>query len=432
MGRRVFVTGYGLVCGNGNSATEFWDNCSKGISGLKLIPEWEHMDIGIAGIVPWQAWSASEIDLMNIERTRRSTMVRKAMWESLNMSGLDTSGLEEIGIYMGIDFYAPDELFLDCVINLYPQGKGEDRWENFNLGYSVTESVKNIFNKSGSFDVIRALNLCTHQSGIERVMRHEVKIPGRSRTINNLCVSSAQSIGEAFWAIQSGEQDVVLAGGLEEYSFISAFTFSKLGVYVKASSPEFACIPFDENRKGTVLGEGAGILVLESEDSVKRRGGKILAEILGYGTSNNLYHVTNSPPDGRGLIRSMQGALKQSCLQESEIDLVVAHGTGTYVNDSSEATAINSVFPSRPPVHSLKSYVGHTLSAAGVLNVISGMMEMQNSWLLPTLYLKKPAKNCDLNHIPQGGMAKKVRNFISNAAGFGGFNASLVLGDGHE
>lgn len=429
MSRRVFVSGYGLCCGNGLDSQEYWANCSSLKSGLKVQEGWEHLDCRIAGLIDVEGLTPEERQEIEYYRARRSVFTRRALFEALQMSNLDLKTLEEIGIILGIDFYGGDEFTLDFFVNIYPQGKGEDKWENFNLGYAVDRGVKRLLKgkKTGYADLLKSQTLFSYQPWVERYIRSLIKVPGISRTINNLCVSSAQSIGEAYHSIRSGEQDVILTGGLEEYSFVSAFTFSRLGVYVKADKPENSCTPFDARRKGTVLGEGAGILVLESEEHLEKRGGTPIAEVLGYGTSNNVYHVTNSPPDGKGLAQAMRTALERGQVHEKEVDVVVAHGTGTYVNDSSECQAINDVLPSKPYVHSMKSYVGHTLSLAGALNFITGLLEMKHGFVLPTIFLKTPGKNCDVNHVPAKGVEKDVKTIITNAAGFGGFNASLLF-----
>jgi len=429
MNRKVFVSGYGLCSPNGLDTEQYWKNCSNLESGLKRQKDWDHLDCKIAGLIPVEGLSDEEKDEIAYYKARRSVFTRRALFEALQMSGLDYASLKEIGIILGIDFYGGDEFTLDFFVNVYPQGKGEDKWENFNLGYAVDRGVKRLMKgkKTGYADLLESQTLFSYQPWIERYIRSLINVPGISRTINNLCVSSSQSIGEAYHAIRSGEQDVIISGGLEEYSFVSAFTFSRLGVYVKADKPENSCTPFDARRKGTVLGEGAGILVLESEEHLEKRGGTPIAQILGYGTSNNIYHVTNSPPDGKGLAQAMQTAMDRGEVNERDIDVVVAHGTGTYVNDSSECQAINEVLPSKPLVHSMKSYVGHTLSLAGALNFITGLLEMKHGFVLPTLFLKNPGKNCDVNHVPSKGVEKKVNTVISNAAGFGGFNASLVF-----
>ncbi len=429
MNKPVFVSGYGLCCGNGLDSSEYWENCSNLKSGLEIVEPWNNLDVRIAALVDEERFTNEEKEECKYYRARRSVFTRRAFQEALKMSGLDCSTLEEIAIILGIDFYGGDEYVLDCFINLYPQGKGEDKWEEFNLGYCVDRGMKRMFNRGSlNKELLQSQTFFGYQSWIERYLREMIKVPGLSRTINNLCASSAQSIGEAYHAIQSGDQEVVITGGLEEYSFISAFTFSKLGVYVNAKSPDQSCIPFDARRKGTVLGEGAGFVILESEEHLKKRGGKALAEVKGYGTSNNCYHVTNSPPDGKGLAQAMGTALKRSGLTQEEIDVVIAHGTGTFVNDSSECQAINEVFPSKPLVHSMKSYVGHTLSLAGALNFITGLLEMKHDFVLPTVFLKTPGKSCDVNHVPREGVKKEVNHFITNAAGFGGFNGSLVGG----
>ena len=424
---RVFLTGYGLCCGNGLDSNEFWENCSSLKTGLRIHEPWSHLDIKIVGLVPEERFTEEELKEVEYFRARRTVFTRRALFEALEMAGLKTENEDEIGIYLGVDYYSGDEYFLYGVINYYPQGKGQDRWEEFDLGYSISRFLRAGLKKDVNTELLKSQTFFGYQPWIDRYIRGLIKKDGTSRVINNLCVSSVQSIGEAFQAIQNGDQDVVISGGLEEYSFVSGFTFSKLGVYVNADDPSNSCTPFDARRKGTVLGEGAGIVILESEEHMKKRGGRPLAEITGYSTTNNVYHVTNSPTQGEGLAQSMQEALDDANLEEKDIDVVVAHGTGTYVNDSSECCAINTVLPSKPLVHSMKSYVGHTLSAAGVINVITGLLEMKHGFVLPTLFLKKPGKNCDVNHVNSKGQSKDVNAFLTNAAGFGGFNGSLVI-----
>ena len=424
---RVFVTGYGLCCGNGLDTNEYWDNCSSLKTGLRVHEPWSHLDIKIVGLVPEERFTEKEKKEVEYFRARRTVFTRRALTEALEMAGVNPQDEEEVGVFLGVDFYSGDEYFLYGVINYYPQGKGEDRWEEFDLGYSISRFLKTGMKKDINTELLKSQTFFGYQPWIDRYIRSLIKKDGTSRIINNLCVSSVQSIGEAFQSIQNGDQDVVISGGLEEYSFVSGFTFSKLGVYVNAEDPSDSCTPFDARRKGTVLGEGAGILILESEEHMKKRGATPIAEILGYSTTNNVYHVTNSPTQGEGLAQSMEEALEDSGLSESDIDVVVAHGTGTYVNDSSECNAINTVLPSKPLVHSMKSYVGHTLSAAGVINVITGLLEMKHNFVLPTLFLKKPGKNCDVNHVKPEGEEKEVNAFLTNAAGFGGFNGTLVV-----
>ncbi|MCO4781485.1 MAG: beta-ketoacyl-[acyl-carrier-protein] synthase family protein [Candidatus Cloacimonetes bacterium] len=428
MKKRVFVTGYGLNCANGRNVQEFYQNCSSLQSGLKAQEQWNHLDCRIAGLVDTSDYTPSEIKEMNYYRAKRTIFTRHALLEALRQSKLKPNQVDEIGIYLGIDFYAGDEFMIDTFVNLYPQGKGEDSWDNFDLGYVVRQSADRITNKElMNVELLKSQMFFNYQNFMVDYLRSIIKIPGPSRTINNLCVSSAQAIGLAFQTIQNGEQDIIITGGLEEFSFISAFTFSKLGVYVKAKDPSSACVPFDVTRKGTVLGEGAAIVVLESEESMLKRGGEPLAEVLGYGTSNSCYHVTNSPSDGSGLAQSMGDALLDSGLSQSEIDVIVAHGTGTYINDLSESAAINKIFPSKPLVHSMKSYVGHTLSAAGGINFITALLEMKNEFVFPTLFLNEASAECNLNHVPKAGLQYPVKTSLINAAGFGGFNASLIL-----
>ncbi|MBW7874653.1 MAG: beta-ketoacyl-[acyl-carrier-protein] synthase II, partial [Candidatus Cloacimonetes bacterium] len=231
-------------------------------------------------------------------------------------------------------------------------------------------------------------------------------------------VSSMQALGQARRAILSGECGIAIVGGVEELSLISLQTFLKLGAYSTASEAKDACLPFDSRRKGIVLGEGAAFLVLQSTRS------KASAKILSYASTNSCYHLTDSEPEGEGLYRAMN-----RCLLEANVpvDLVVAHGTGTRVNDPSECRAILRAVGNNVWVQSIKSRIGHTLAAAGIFNVVSAIMQARHGYVGSTLGLQSPDPGCLVKHVPQEGLKTSVNHVLCNAAGFGGFNSSVVL-----
>lgn len=246
------------------------------------------------------------------------------------------------------------------------------------------------------------------------------------------CAASSQAIGEAAELIRHGDADLMLVGGA--HSMIHPFGvtgFNRLtALSMRNDAPERASRPFDLHRDGFVLGEGAGMLILEDLEHAKRRGADILAEVSGYGSTADAFRVTDSHPDGRGAIACIEGALADSRLNLSDIGYINAHGTSTKVNDSVETRAIKMVFGEqayRIPVSSTKSMMGHLIAAAGAVELITCVEVLRRGVLPPTINYETPDPDCDLDYVPNSAREKRAQHALSNSFGFGGQNISLVV-----
>jgi 3-oxoacyl-[acyl-carrier-protein] synthase II len=250
-------------------------------------------------------------------------------------------------------------------------------------------------------------------------------IGGARSTISLSCASSNASIGYAADLIRSGQADVVLAGG---YDAISEVVWAGL-CSLRAMSAR-AVRPFDRRRDGTIFSEGAGALVLESAGHARRRGAKPLAELMGYATTSNAFHMTHPDADGAGMARAMRDALRDARLDPGDIDHINAHGTGTPPNDRLETRAIKDVFGARAteiPITGLKGMLGHAMGAAGILESIAAIETIRCGVIPPTVGLEEPDPECDLDYVPATARKTSVRTVLKNSAGFGGCNASVVF-----
>jgi 3-oxoacyl-[acyl-carrier-protein] synthase II len=247
------------------------------------------------------------------------------------------------------------------------------------------------------------------------------------------CASAAHAIGESARKIQYGEADIMVAGGTEAAATpmsMAGFTAAR-ALSTRNDEPERASRPFDRDRDGFVLGEGAGALVLEDLEHARKRGAEIIAEFLGLGFTGDAYHVTDMAPGGEGGARAMGAALKDAGLAPGDIDYINAHGTSTVVGDVQETAAIRSLFGDRADkvaVSSTKSMTGHLLGAAGVVESIATILAMQHGTIPPTINLENPDPECDLDYVPNEPRETPVRCALNNSFGFGGHNAALVFG----
>jgi 3-oxoacyl-[acyl-carrier-protein] synthase II len=246
------------------------------------------------------------------------------------------------------------------------------------------------------------------------------------------CAASSQALGEATALIRHGDADLMLAGG--SHSMIHPLGVTGFNLLTALSqrndAPQRASRPFDRDRDGFVLGEGAGMLVLEEYEHAKKRGANIYGEMTGYGSTGDAFRVTDSHPDGRGAIACMEEALKDSGLPRDQIGYINAHGTSTQVNDRAESLAIKKVFGERAyqiPVSSSKSMLGHLIAAAGAVELITCVMAMRRGVLPPTINYEHPDPDCDLDYIPNVAREKRTRHALSNSFGFGGQNISLIV-----
>jgi 3-oxoacyl-[acyl-carrier-protein] synthase II len=259
-----------------------------------------------------------------------------------------------------------------------------------------------------------------------------LNIQGPVNASVSACATGVTGIGEAMRRIIWGDAEVMLAGGTE--SAITPFTLSAFGRMTaltgRNDTPHRAITPFDLSRDGTLIGEGAGVLLLEALEHAQARGAKILAEVKGYALTSDAFHISSPREDGSGATRAMRNALADAGLTPDDLDYVAAHGTGTPLNDATETKAIKNALGDAAygvAISSIKSMVGHTLGAAGALSAVAAVQAMQTGYLPPTINLDQPDPDCDLDYVPNKARPAEVKTALINAFGFGGQNACLVL-----
>jgi len=252
---------------------------------------------------------------------------------------------------------------------------------------------------------------------------------GPMSTVSTACTSSSQAVGEGMLRIRRGDADVMIVGGVDVLVDAIMITgFAKLGALSERNEdPQAASRPFDVDRDGFVLGEGAGVLVLEEREQALARGADILGEVSGFGCSCNAYRITDSPPDGRGAYQAMEAALADAGLASTDIDYINAHGTSTPMNDPSEARGILRTFSHPVAVSSTKSSMGHLVAACGAVEAILCVLAIRDGRLPPTVNLDRPDPDCPLDHVANESREVTVNHAMTNAFGFGGSNGSLVI-----
>jgi 3-oxoacyl-[acyl-carrier-protein] synthase II len=408
--RRVVVTGIGLICGVGKTGPEVWEGLLAGRSGMAEIKAFD-----LTGHPVRFAAEVKDFDpLLFIEKKESRKMGRfihlaiAASDEAMKQSGLEVTPeiSDRFGVHIG-------------------SGIG---------GFDVIEREhSNMLNGgprriSPFFIPATIVNLAAGHVSIR------YKARGPNEATATACTSSAHSIGDAFRIIQRGDADAMIAGGTE-----AAITPMGVGGFaaMKALStrnddPQHACRPFDKDRDGFVVGEGAGILIMEELEFAKARGAKILAEVIGYGMSADAFHMTGMAPEGEGCFRAMNAALKVAGISPDKIDYVNAHATSTPLGDALESQAIENVFGERAKDHTLlvsstKSMTGHLLGGAGGLEAGITILAMMNQMAPPTMNIVELDPACRLNYVPNKPQAAKIDYALSNSFGFGGTNGSLVF-----
>ena len=408
MKRRVVVTGFGLITACGNSVDETWASLMSGRSGVDLIQKFdtEKFDVKFAAEVK----NFDPLTLIEKREARRmgafSQFAIFAADEAMKHSGLviDESNAFEIGTYIssGIgDFWAIER-------------------EHDKL-------LKGGPNRVSPFFIVSAIvNLAAGNVSI----RFGAKGPNSATA--TACAAGAHAIGDSFRIIERGDADAMICGGAESaITPMSVAGFNSMrALSTFNENPQKASRPFDKNRDGFVIGEGAGILILEELEFAKRRGAKIHAEIVGYGMSGDGFHQTMPDETGSGAIRAMQKALKDAELFPEQVGYINAHGTSTPYNDKFETKAIKEVFGEHAyslAVSSTKSMTGHALGAAGGIEAVISVMAMVKDTLPPTINYETPDEDCDLDYVPNAPRKAKVDHVLSNSFGFGGTNATLIF-----
>ncbi|MFP3917506.1 beta-ketoacyl-ACP synthase II [Lysinibacillus telephonicus] len=405
---RVVITGMGVVSPIGNDIQTFWNNLINGKSGISTIDTFDvsNHKAKIAGIV--QDFDAVEIlETKEVRRLDRFSQFALAAAEQAwtdSKLDLDSIDAEKLGVYVGSGIGGIETLIEN--IDLLRQ-KGPRR-------VSPT-LVPTMISNAAAAQISIKWNAM-----------------GPSMSPVSACAIGNTAIGEAFRLIRSGEADVMFAGGTE--AAITDLSIASFGnataLSIRNDEPTKASRPFDENRDGFVMSEGAGILILESLSHALHRDAKIYAEVIGYGASSDAHHMVATHPEGKGAYLAMKSALKSANISPEEIDVISAHATSTKVGDISETMAIKQLFGKRAyqiPVTANKSMIGHMLGAAGGVEAIALAMSLNEDVIPPTINLENPDPLCDLDYVPFVARKMKIRNGLSNSFGFGGHNSAIVL-----
>ncbi|OPY69144.1 MAG: 3-oxoacyl-(acyl-carrier-protein) synthase 2 [Syntrophorhabdaceae bacterium PtaU1.Bin034] len=408
MKRRVVITGLGLTTPLGIGLDNVWHKILDGQSGVAPITRFDasHHDTKIAAEVkdfrPEDYVPAKEVRRMDLFILYALAATKFAV----ESAGLDMAkeDAERVGVIVGTGLGGLPTLEKYHSILL---DKGPGRISPFFIPMLIAnEAPGNIAIQYG--------------------------MKGPNLSIVTACATGAHSIGDAYRVIQYGDADVMVAGGTEaNLTPLTVGGFNALkALSTKNDAPEKASRPFDKERDGFVIGEGAGIVVMEELEHARQRGATIYAEIVGYGYNGDAYHITAPSPDGDGAIRCMRMALKDAGISPEQVDYINAHGTSTDLNDASETIAIKAVFGEkayRVPVSSTKSMIGHLLGAAGAVEAIFSILAIRDQICPPTINYENPDPECDLDYVPNTARKHAITHVASNSFGFGGTNAVLIF-----
>ncbi|WP_133135415.1 beta-ketoacyl-ACP synthase II [Legionella rowbothamii] len=407
--RRVVVTGMGMLTPVGLNVKDTWQNIVAGVSGVSVVEDFDTAEYST------RIWA--KVKNFNIEDYMPIKEARKM------------DGFTQFGVA------AADEAIRDSGLNL------DDSELQYRAGVAVGSGIGGVQTITNNQDKLVAggprkvspffipagiINLVAGQISI----RHHLKGPNIS--VVTACTTGTHNIGLAGRMIAYGDADVMVCGGAEmTLTPLCLAGFSAVRSLSKRNDePEKASRPFDKDRDGFVMGEGAGVLVLEEYEHAKARGAKIYAELVGFGMSGDAYHITAPDEDADGATRAMEAAIRDAQINPQQIDYINAHGTSTYLNDLGETKAIKRVFKEHAydlAVSSSKSMTGHLLGAAGAVEAIISIMAIQDQLAPPTINLDNPDEGCDLNYVPHQAQKRTINYVLSNSLGFGGTNGSLIF-----
>jgi 3-oxoacyl-[acyl-carrier-protein] synthase II len=407
--RRVVITGIGVVSPVGNDLETFWTSLKGGRSGIGPITAFdtEKFDCKIAGEVRDYDPTPFYKTPKDVRRTDRYTQFAVgAAKMSLDDSGLDLSSidLDRAGVMIGsgVGGLATMETQVRQMLT-----KGPDRTSPFMIPMMISNMASGFIS-----------------------MEHGLR--GPNMAIVTACATANHCMGEAWRIIKFGDADVMLTGGSEACVVpvgIAGFTAMR-ALSLRNNEPERASRPFDKDRNGFVMGEGAGVIILEEYEHAKKRGAKIYCELAGYGLTADAYHMSAPMPEGEGAARCMHMAMKHAKVNPEEVDYINAHGTSTPIGDICETKAVKHAFGARAKdmaVSSTKSMTGHLLGAAGAVEMAACVLALRDGILPPTINLDNPDPECDLDYVPNKAREKKVKVAISNSFGFGGHNSSVLI-----
>ena len=407
MKRRVVVTGLGAVTPIGNTVEEFWDGIKEGKVGIGEITKFDTTEYKVKIAAEVKDFQAK--DRMDFKAARRMEVFSQyavaASREAFAMAGLDMEKEDSfrVGVIVGSGIGS-----LPQVENNYEKilTKGPGKVNPLMVPMMIS-------------------NMAAGNISIQLGLR------GKCTDVVTACASGTHSIGDAFRAIQYGDAEIMLAGGTESCICPTGVAgFTALTALTKTEDAARASIPFDKERSGFVLGEGAGIVVLEELEHAKARGARIYAELVGYGATADAFHITSPAEDGAGAARAMELAMEEAGVQPSEVEYINAHGTSTHHNDLFETRAIHKAFGDAAKdlvVNSTKSMIGHLLGAAGGVEFVTCVKSLEEGFIHQTVGTTDPDEECDLNYAIGAPVEKEIQYAMSNSLGFGGHNATLLV-----
>lgn len=408
MERRVVITGLGAITPIGNNTNEFWQGIKEGKCGIDNITYFDTTNFKVKLAAELKGYNPEEyFDRREAKRLDKfSQYALIASREAWKDSGLnkDDENMERVGIIIGSGIGGIETIEAEnekCIT------KGPDRVSPMYIPMGI-------------------LNMATGNVAID------IGAKGESMAMVTACASGTHCIGESFRMIKHGYQDIVLAGGTEAgITPLGIAGFTNIKALTKTEDKTRASIPFDKERSGFVMGEGAGIVILEELEHAKKRGAKIYAEIVGYGATSDAYHITSPAPQGEGGARAMKIAMKEGNVKPEEITYINAHGTSTHLNDSCETQAIKTALgeenAKKVMVSSTKGHTGHLLGAAGGIEAVVCAKAIEEGVVPATINYKVPDEECDLDIVPNEARKVEVKYAISNSLGFGGHNSSILL-----
>jgi beta-ketoacyl-acyl-carrier-protein synthase II len=407
MERRVVITGMGAVTPIGNDVNAFWNNAKEGKLGIDFITlvDQELIDVKIAAEVK-EFDPETVIGKKECKRLDRfSQFALVAADEAIKNSGIDLEkeDLDRFGVMLGSGIGGFETIEAEC--SKLATGKSKRVTPFFIPMAIINLGAGNVAIKYG--------------------------LKGPCTSAVTACATGTNNIGDAFRTIKHGYADVMLAGGAEaSITRLAISGFHSMKALNSNNDPQRASIPFDKERSGFVMGEGAGALILESLEHAEARGANIIAELVGYGSTCDAYHITSPAPDGSGAARAMKDAIAEGGIKPEEVSYINAHGTSTELNDKFETAAIKAAFGEAAynvPISSTKSMTGHLLGAAGAIEAIICAKALQDGFIPPTIGYKTKDEELDLDYVPNVGREKELEYALTNSLGFGGHNATLLL-----
>lgn len=407
MKRRVVVTGLGAVTPIGNTVEEFWTGVKAGKVGIGEITKFDTTEYKVKIAAEVKGFIAKErMDFKAAKRMETfSQYAAAAAREAYEDSGLDISKEDpyRAGVIVGSGIGA-----LQAIEREYEKiiTKGPSKVNPLMVPLMISNMA------AGNISI-------------------QLGLKGKCTNVVTACASGTHCIGDAFRAIQYGDADIMLAGGTESTICPTGVAgFTNLTALTTSQNPMRASIPFDKERSGFVLGEGAGVVMLEELEHARERGAKIYAELVGYGATADAYHITSPAEDGGGAAKAMTLAIEEGCIEPSQVDYINAHGTSTHHNDLFETRAIKLALGEAAKdvaINSTKSMIGHLLGAAGGVEFITCVKSVQEGFIHQTMGTEVPDRECDLNYTIGAPMEKEITYALTNSLGFGGHNATLLL-----